>query len=125
MSTKASDQIWQILATLTFVFLLIFGPLRILLFTGLSRLASLESPTALQRSYYASWAVLVYTIFPVAVLWAITLILSNANLLPGRIELLNQSSFFCAVHRLPFLWPCPCHVGPGQTELPPAQSGDR
>ena len=94
MSTKASDQIWQILATLTFVFLLIFGPLRILLFTGLSRLASLESPTALQRSYYASWAVLVYTIFPVAVLWAITLILSNANLLPGRIELLiNHLSF--------------------------------
>ncbi|WP_319412860.1 DUF3772 domain-containing protein [uncultured Cohaesibacter sp.] len=86
--TKAADQIWQILATLTFVFLLIFGPLRILLFTGLSRLASLEAPTALQRSYFASWAILVYTIFPVAVLWAITLILSNANLLPIRIELL-------------------------------------
>nr|WP_320140927.1 DUF3772 domain-containing protein [uncultured Cohaesibacter sp.] len=88
LSTKGSEQIWQILATLTFVFLLIFGPLRILLFTGLSRLARLESPTALQRSYFASWAVLVYTIFPISVFWAITLILSNANLLPGRIEML-------------------------------------
>nr|WP_319486440.1 DUF3772 domain-containing protein [uncultured Cohaesibacter sp.] len=88
LSTKAADQIWSMLAMLLFVILLIFGPLRILLFVGLSRLASLESPTALQRSYFASWAVLVYTIFPVAILWAITLILSNANLLPGRIELL-------------------------------------
>ena len=94
LSTKGSEQIWQILATLTFVFLLIFGPLRILLFTGLSRLASLESPTALQRSYFASWAVLVYTIFPISVFWAITLILSNANLLPGRIELLFQHLSF-------------------------------
>ncbi len=88
LSTKAADQIWSMLAMLLFVILLIFGPLRILLFVGLSRLASLESPTALQRSYFASWAVLVYTIFPVAILWAITLILSNANLLPSRIELL-------------------------------------
>ncbi len=94
LSTKGSEQIWQILATLTFVFLLIFGPLRILLFTGLSRLASLESPTALQRSYFASWAVLVYTIFPISIFWAITLILSNANLLPGRIEILFQHLSF-------------------------------
>ena len=94
LATKAADQIWQILSMLAFVILLVFGPLRMLLFVGLSRLASLESPTALQRSYYASWAVMVYTIFPVAILWAITLILSNANLLPSRVELLlNHLSF--------------------------------
>ena len=90
LSIKAADKAWQVAGMITIVALLIFGPLRALLFTGLARLAKLEEPTPLQRSLYATWAVIIYTILPVTILWAISQILGNAGLLPTRIEMLSN-----------------------------------
>ncbi|WP_316862973.1 DUF3772 domain-containing protein [uncultured Cohaesibacter sp.] len=94
LATKVADQAWQLVTMLVFVILLIFGPLRYLLFSGLSKLASLEAPTPLQRSFFAAWAVMVYTLFPVAIFWTVILILSNAGLLPTRIETLFSRLLF-------------------------------
>ncbi len=94
LATKAADRFWQISAMITFVAIIIFGPLRYLLFSSLRKLARLEAPTLLQRSLHACWALVSYTFIPVAILIAVVLILSNADLLPTRIELLaDQISF--------------------------------
>ncbi|TLP46777.1 mechanosensitive ion channel family protein [Cohaesibacter sp. CAU 1516] len=86
--TRAADHIWQVIGVILIVAVVIVGPLRFLLFSGLRRLSNLEDPTALQRSLYACWAVFVYTIVPVLIFLAVILILDNADLMPRRVEAL-------------------------------------
>ena len=88
MMARADTFIWLIIGAILIVALAIAGPLRSLLFSGLQRLSKLETPTPLQRSLYACWAVFVYTFVPLALYIAIGLILDNADLLPNRIEAL-------------------------------------
>ncbi len=86
LSNKAEDRIWEVFGMIFLVALLIIGPLRYLLFSGIARLARLEHPTPLQRSSHALWSIFVYTFVPFAILVGGTIILENASLLPFRIE---------------------------------------
>ncbi|WP_319532547.1 DUF3772 domain-containing protein [uncultured Cohaesibacter sp.] len=91
LSSKAASQIWQIIGMILLVAVVIVGPLRYLLFTGVSRLARLENPSPLQRSLHAAWATFVYTFVPFMIMLAIVLILKNAELVPPRVsDFLNQ-----------------------------------
>ena len=89
--THAASQIWQVVGMLVIVAVLLGGPFRYLLFSGLYRLSKLENPTPLQRSIFAAWAVIVYTVLPISIFLAITLVLSNADLLPTRVEALARA----------------------------------
>lgn len=90
LSNKASDKIWQILGMITLASVVIIGPIRYALVSGISRLARLETPTPLQRSLHALWSIFVYTFVPFAGLAAIVLIMDNAELLPSRILALTH-----------------------------------
>ena len=84
--SRAADHIWQVIGVILIVSAVIVGPLRFLLFSGLRRLSNLDEPTALQRSLYACWAVFVYTVVPVAIFFAVGLILDSTDLLPRRVQ---------------------------------------
>ncbi|MCT4657042.1 MAG: DUF3772 domain-containing protein [Cohaesibacter sp.] len=86
LSHKATDKIWQVFGMALLVAILIIGPLRYLLYSGMSRLASLSHPTALQKSSHALWSIIVYTTVPFASMVGIILVLRNANLIPLRVE---------------------------------------
>ncbi len=86
LSNKAGDKIWEVFGMIVLVALLIIGPLRYLLFSGITRLARLEHPTPLQRSSHALWSTFVYTFVPFAILVGGIIILENASLLPLRIQ---------------------------------------
>ncbi|SNY90849.1 Small-conductance mechanosensitive channel [Cohaesibacter sp. ES.047] len=94
LSSKAAGQIWQIVGMILLIAFLIAGPLRNLLFNGVSRLARLETPNALQRSLHAAWSIFVYTFVPFLILFAVLLILKNAELVPPRVnEFINKLGY--------------------------------
>ena len=90
ISDRAADKIWQILGMIALAAVVIIGPLRLAMISGISRLARLDNPSAFQKSLHASWAILVYTAVPFLSLLAFVLILENAELLPGRIKNLAE-----------------------------------
>lgn len=86
----ASDKIGQVAFMILLAAIMIFGPVRFAMVSGISRLARLEQPTPLQKSLHATWSVLVYTLVPFLCLLAVVLIMDNAELLPVRIQRLSN-----------------------------------
>ena len=86
LASRAADKIWLIIGMIVVVALLIAGPLRWFLFSVLSRLTKIEDPTPMQRSLFACMTIIAYTTIPISTLLGAKLILSNAGLMPTRIE---------------------------------------